>query len=97
MECTFGMFSQVDKDVVDCTVGNNYPDSLLCYFARNVGFGHHSSPAEVAFAALDIFGKVVIVVYRRYNLRAGSLGIAVENAVDVRQNNQRVAVHHGCN
>ena len=88
MERTFGMFSQVNKDVVDCTVGNNYPYSFLCYLARNVGFGHHSAPAEVAFAALDIFRKVVIVVYCRYNLCAGSLGIAVENAVDVRQNNQ---------
>ena len=89
------MLGQVDEDVVGLSVGDDNLDAFVCHFACNMRFSDHSATSEATLLIDNIFSQIAVVVDHWYDARAGFLRISVVDAVDVTQDDKRVAIQHG--
>ena len=92
----FGSFGQqLRQDVVSFAVRHDYLDPFVGHLHRDSAFGQHTSAAELRFPGADVLRQVVAL---RADLpqyaRCGVCRVAVVDAVDVAEDNQRLDVHH---
>ena len=89
-----GFCGQFDENIGGLPVGDNHLDALLGHLACDIGLGEHSPAPESAFGVLYVFAQVAVVVYHRYDTRLRILRIAIEAAIHIAQDDERVGIHH---
>ena len=85
----------VGQYVVALAVGNDYSYPLVGHLTGDTVFGYHASAAEARTLGHDVVGEVEVGVDTAYHLGAGLTRVAVVDAVDVAEYDERVAVEHG--
>ena len=81
---------QVGEHVVTLAVGNDDFNASLVYLASNVVLRLHSSASRLRFLRLDITTDVVTLLHTPNQFRTLILGVAREDTIDVREDDEVV-------
>ena len=85
---------QVRNDIPAPAVGNDNLDAFGSHTCTDTLFGDHASASGRRARVVDITRQVVTGLDPFDNPRVGTLRIAVEDPVDIGQNQQRRGIHH---
>lgn len=86
---------EVCKDVVTFAVGDEDIDTFFGDLACNARLGLHAASSELAFACLDVLLDTFSRCDFGDDLHSRVTGLAGVDAVDVAENGERLAFHHG--
>lgn len=94
MGCRLWLLQQIDKDVVALAIRDDDADASLLHLLCRGVLRMHAAATEGTLLFLDILREVATWLHLRDEVRGWMIGMTIEDAINIAQQNERTGLHH---